>query len=202
MRKEFYIFALLFIFFSILFYETRSEIKFQKKGHLVAGKLSVVTLKGARYSPYSNTIEIDTEGNRYCHTFKGEGKVNAYRLDLADMDGDGIDEIVLGVYKKAPHHRVMAKRVFLYNFTTQLLPKYRCSRLYLPMEDYVIVKKFPRAIVRAILKDQGNQRLEDFEYGDFKYHKTMTHSISEYEALKIKENQVYGKRNEQWIPIF
>lgn len=64
--------------------------------------------------------------------------MNPWKVQAADVDGDGDMEIAVGVYKKAKFHPVMAKRPFLYNFDgTSLSPKWRGSRLSRPFDDYI-----------------------------------------------------------------
>ncbi len=65
-------------------------------------------------------------------------EINPWKIQAADVDGDGIIEISLGVYKKAEFHPVMAKRPFLYSWAEDgIFPKWRGSRLSKPFEDYV-----------------------------------------------------------------
>ncbi len=64
--------------------------------------------------------------------------MNPWKVQSADVDGDGHMEIAVGVYKKAKFHPVMAKRPFLYDFDgTSLSPKWRGSRLSRPFDDYI-----------------------------------------------------------------
>lgn len=60
-----------------------------------------------------------------------------WKIDSGDVDGDGIDEISVGVYKKTIFHPIMAKRPFIYNFDGErLIPKWRGSRLSRPLTNY------------------------------------------------------------------
>ncbi|HOJ12472.1 MAG TPA: hypothetical protein PK733_18060 [Clostridiales bacterium] len=43
------------------------------------------------------------------------GELNPWKLQTADVDGDGNIEISLGVYKTAKFHQAYDKRPFLYN---------------------------------------------------------------------------------------
>ncbi|WP_050747999.1 FG-GAP repeat protein [Peptoniphilus sp. oral taxon 386] len=91
------------------------------------------------FSKYANVIEIVSENRKEKIVFSGKKKINIWKLDAGDVDGDGIDEIALGVYKKSPHHRVMANRVFLYNISgLELKPKFRASRLGLPFTEFLL----------------------------------------------------------------
>lgn len=62
---------------------------------------------------------------------------NPWKITMGDVDGDGIDDISIGVYKESPLHPVMAKRPFIYNYTDgDLKPLWRGSRLSKPFTDY------------------------------------------------------------------
>lgn len=62
---------------------------------------------------------------------------NPWKVIAGDIDGDGIDEISVGVYKKSPLHPVMDKRPFIYSLVNgKLQPKWRGSRLSRPFTDY------------------------------------------------------------------
>ena len=65
-------------------------------------------------------------------------KVNPWKVQVCDVDGDGKPEVSLGVYTVAKYHPVYAKRPFLYEFSNhQLYPKWLGSRLSRPFDDYV-----------------------------------------------------------------
>lgn len=115
--------------------------------HIKSDEISLVTSSGEarvvlfrkQFSSYSNRIEIETSGDVYRRDFKGENPLNIWKLEVGDVEGDGEMELALGVYKKSPHHKVMAKRVFLYNIVDgRLKPKFRASRLSLPMDDFIL----------------------------------------------------------------
>ena len=63
-----------------------------------------------------------------------------WKIQFADVDGDGVLEICLGVMKESPLHPVMAKRLFIYNFDLCLQPKWRGSRLSKPLVDFFFFK--------------------------------------------------------------
>lgn len=65
-------------------------------------------------------------------------KVNPWKVQVCDVDGDGKKEVSLGVYTVAKYHPVYAKRPFLYEFRNRkLYPKWLGSRLSQPFDDYV-----------------------------------------------------------------
>lgn len=65
-------------------------------------------------------------------------KVNPWKVQVCDVDGDGKKEVSLGVYTMAKYHPVYAKRPFLYEFSNhRLYPKWLGSRLSRPFDDYI-----------------------------------------------------------------
>ncbi len=65
-------------------------------------------------------------------------ELNPWKVQTSDVDGDGMTEIALAVYKTSPFHPVMAKRPFLYDWINGgIFPKWRGSRLSRPFDDYV-----------------------------------------------------------------
>jgi len=69
----------------------------------------------------------------------GLERLNPWKVQAADVDGDGKVEIGIGVYKKARFHPVMAKRPFIYGWDGKTLyPKWLGSRLSRPFTDFVL----------------------------------------------------------------
>lgn len=63
--------------------------------------------------------------------------LNPWKLRLADVDGDGPEEIVIGVWKKSPKDPIMAKRVFVYSWNgRRMMPKWLGSRLSRRFVDF------------------------------------------------------------------
>ena len=59
------------------------------------------------------------------------------RLRAGDINGDGMPELSIMVYKTTPLDPVMAKRPFFYNYSDgAIYPLWRGSRLSRPFEDY------------------------------------------------------------------
>ena len=68
---------------------------------------------------------------------KNYSHLKPWKIALGDVDGNGIDEISMGVYKESPLHPIMAKRPFIYSFIEgEMQPKWRGSRLSRPFIDY------------------------------------------------------------------
>lgn len=113
-----------------------------------------VVLKGSLFSEYGKNIVIykgsgaafdNTEpkntkknSSKYMEIYREDfSELKPWRVDSGDIDGNGIEEISIGVYKEAIFHPVMAKRPFIYSFDgVRLVPKWRGSRLSRPFTEY------------------------------------------------------------------
>lgn len=105
------------------------------------GNHELIILTGRKRAKYGKNLIVFAvnSGN---NSIKELGRkdfrdLNPWKLALGDIDGDGIDEISVGVYKESPLHPVMAKRPFIYSFANgEIHPKWRGSRLARPFTDY------------------------------------------------------------------
>lgn len=62
-----------------------------------------------------------------------------WKLQIGDVDGDGSEDLMVGVYKKARFHPVMANRPFIYGWDGKTMyPKWLGSRLSRPFTDFVL----------------------------------------------------------------
>lgn len=62
-----------------------------------------------------------------------------WKLQTGDVDGDGSEDLMVGVYKKARFHPVMANRPFIYGWDGKTMyPKWLGSRLSRPFTDFVL----------------------------------------------------------------
>lgn len=99
----------------------------------------LVVLSVDKDSDESN--EMISAGNNltYKEIYRNHCKeLNPWKVQTSDVDGDGMTEIALAVYKTSPFHPVMAKRPFLYDWVNGgIFPKWRGSRLSRPFDDYV-----------------------------------------------------------------
>lgn len=82
---------------------------------------------------------LNYDGKKAVKTYDASfQKVNPWKVQVCDVDGDGKMEVSLGVYTLAKYHPVYAKRPFLYEFHNhQLYPKWLGSRLSRPFDDYL-----------------------------------------------------------------
>lgn len=97
--------------------------------------------------------------------------LNPWKVQTADVDGDGIIEISLGVYKEAPFHPVMAKRPFIYSWQENgLVPKWQGSRLSRPFEDYIFADLDGSGgdeLIASELLENGGKVLQAYSWKGF-----------------------------------
>lgn len=102
------------------------------------GQDELIILTGNKRKEYGKQLIVFAIGDSIREIGRKDfTDLNPWKLVIGDIDGDNIDEISLGVYKKSPLHPVMAKRPFIYSFVDGgIHPKWRGSRLSRPFTDY------------------------------------------------------------------
>jgi len=81
-------------------------------------------------------LEIKTSGGK---TLELPLEAPALKVQTGDVNGDGIADIALTMYKTTLFHPVLAKRPFFYYLQNdQLVPLWRGSRLSRPFDDFVL----------------------------------------------------------------
>lgn len=98
-------------------------------------------------------------------------KVNPWKVQVCNVDGDGKPEVSLGVYTVAKYHPVCAKRPFLYEFSNhRLYPKWLGSRLSQPFDDYVFSDldgdRMDELIALETMQD-GKKELDAYKWTGF-----------------------------------
>lgn len=155
---------------------------------------NTVRLTKPFFKEYYNHLEISDGSRTKKYSFRKELKLNIWKLDIGDTDGDGINELALGVYTKAPHHSVYAKRVFLYNIEDlELVAKFRASRLISPMEDFILydIDNDGKDNVISLEKFGQNYRVRAYYQYDMLIEKI--YESEEHKALKelYKNDSLY-----------
>ena len=129
---------LLFLFFAGFLLEDTKDFS---TGRLTGGDEEyLVVLKGRKWQKYGTEIIIySLEGGRRERLRWDASALKPWKLMTGDVDGNGIDDIAIGVYKESPLHQVMAKRPFIYSFDGKAIsPLWRGSRLSRPFEDFIL----------------------------------------------------------------
>lgn len=93
---------------------------------------------GSTYGTSFEILGVSTDGTLERRAYESMQEMNPWRLQTADVDGDGIQDISITMYKKTKFHPVMANRPFLYSWKEgRIAPLWRGSRLSRPFDDYV-----------------------------------------------------------------
>ncbi len=155
-----------FLFFSrnqaILPMEIKEQVKDYAIGNINGdNKDYLVILTGSKWRKFGKEVVIyplDETEEIYRRDFS---ELNPWKIVIGDIDGDGKDEVSIGVYKKSPLHEVMAKRPFIYAFENgKLEPKWRGSRLSRPFTDYIFSDidgdQIDEIVAIEILEDNRN----------------------------------------------
>ena len=65
--------------------------------------------------------------------------IKPLKVQIGDINGDGVNEVAICVYKTAKFHEVMAKRPFFFDLVEgNLIPVWLGSRLSRPFDDYIL----------------------------------------------------------------
>jgi hypothetical protein len=104
----------------------------------------------------------------YRHSFRD---LNPWKVQTADVDGDGVKEISVGVYKTTVFHPVMAKRPFVYGWDGKgIYSKWLGSRLSKPFDDYIFTDidgDGMDEIVAIELGENGEKLLNSYKWKGF-----------------------------------
>ncbi len=106
------------------------------------------TETGERHGEYLIICESSSEEDIGRFGFIPKGKVlsridlsliKPMKVQLGDINGDGLKEVAVCVYKKAEFHPIMAKRPFFFDLVDgNLIPVWLGSRLSRPFDDYIL----------------------------------------------------------------
>lgn len=81
--------------------------------------------------------------------------IKPLKVQLGDVNGDGVKEVAVCVYKTAEFHPIMAKRPFFFDLVDgNLIPVWLGSRLSRPFDDYILCDIDSDAIDEIISVEQ------------------------------------------------
>lgn len=115
-------------------------------------------------------------------------EIEPFKIELGDFTGDGICEIALGVVKKTPHHKIMAKRCFTYNLDfkeKRLVAKFRISKFSRPHEDFKLFDMDGDGIDEIITlekNEDNSNRIAAYTWNGFGFN--IKYKSDNYENLK------------------
>lgn len=160
-------------------------------------QVELIILTGSSWIKYGkNLIIFSLEDEIKEIGRKDFTKLNPWKLAIGDIDGDGKDEISIGVYKKSPFHQVMAKRPFIYSFTEgKIQPKWRGSRLSRPFTDYnfsdIDGDGIDEIVAIEILQD-NRKIINSYKWKGFGFEGYLeSEDFDDIKKLEIKNNQIY-----------
>jgi hypothetical protein len=113
--------------------------------------------------------EVETSGRLHIRWHRDLGGLRPWKVRLADVDGDGAKELVLGVSKAARFDPVVRNRLFVYAWP-DLAPRWLGSRLSLPFEDFAFVDcdgDGKDDLVALELAPNGRRRLMRYQWNGF-----------------------------------
>jgi len=141
---------------------------------------------------------VESDGLR--ELWAGMERLNPWKVQAADVDGDGKVEIGIGVYKKARFHPVMAKRPFIYGWDGKTLyPKWLGSRLSRPFTDFVLAD-FGKAGTKLVAIEEtkeGEHELAVYRWNGFGF----TREWSGARCDMLSGLDVRGPREKQMIRV-
>lgn len=115
-----------------------------------------------------------------------------YQFQTGDIDGNGIEDAMIGVVKPTRFDSIKGKRLFVFkNYKGLVRPLWLGSRLSQPLVDFSFIKKEKHSRIRSIEREKSSKYLvAEYKWRKFgleftKYLKRETDSIS---AITLIEN--------------
>ncbi len=133
-----------------------------------SGRHLAFCLLGDKHAPRARAIAVyEKTGHHWRRLFLDRDRgFNPESIQLAELDGDPLPEIAIGVYKTTRFHPVMARRLFIYDWTDndRLSPKWLGSRLGLTLERFAFARADDGIDRLLTVEHSGRQRLALRQY--------------------------------------
>lgn len=191
------------LIFLIAFFFLSHEIVWKQTLGDITGdnQIETVVLTKKTFSKYGKDIIIYSSDNEEIYR-EDFSELKPWKVAIGDVDGDGIDDISIGVYKETLFHPVMAKRPFIYSFEDEnLQPKWRGSRLSKPFIDYIfydIDEDKVDELISIEIINNGDKVINTYKWKGFGFE-----GIAESKAyediynLHIEDNLIYIEYKEE-----
>lgn len=148
-----------------LFVYSYEQPKYLIKNGSRSIEISLVKYKEAGSSIISSE-DIGTKEN-----IISEWKLNypVYHFECADINGDGSDDILVGVIKPSRFDSVSRKRIFIFKlFDGYIRPLWLGSRVSQPLEDFKVIRSQPLNLIRTIeYEENGNFLVAEYKWKGF-----------------------------------
>ncbi|MBN1761257.1 MAG: hypothetical protein JW863_23230 [Chitinispirillaceae bacterium] len=110
---------------------------------------------------YRNAVVVDS--------FRRELPYPVYRFEVGDVDGNGIDDIAVGVIKPTRYDPEVNRRIFLFQLQEgSIIPLWLGSRVSQPLHDFTLIPASGRCNVRTIESEKdGSCLVAEYEWLGF-----------------------------------
>lgn len=130
-----------------------------------------------------------------------EWKLNypVYHFECADINGDGTDDILVGVIKPTRFDGISRKRIFIFKlFEGYVRPLWLGSRVSQPLEDFKVTPSKPMNLIRTMeYEENGNFLVAEYKWKGFglTFVKYIIRNSKLEEARKIFNQTNTGNEN-------
>jgi hypothetical protein len=127
-----------------------------------------ITLKKNNDSSFvlSSSNELENKKN-----IISEWKLNytVYHFECAEMNDDGVEDILVGVIKKTRFDSISRKRIFIFKLVDGYIrPLWLGSKVSCPLEDFKVIHLTPVNYIRTIeVEKNGNFLLAEYKWKGF-----------------------------------
>lgn len=179
-------------------YKSNNKIKDYSIGNIIGdNKDYLVVLIGGNWSKYGKDVIIFSLEDKIEEVYRKDyTELKPWKIAIGDIDGNGVDEVSIGVYKESPLHATMAKRPFIYSFEDNgLRPKWRGSRLARPFEDYNFIDLDDDGIDEIIsieILEDNRRIINTYKWKGFGFEGYLeSKSYDNIDTLLIEEGKAY-----------